>query len=112
MSGGPEYAKVEKPLIDQLVGMGPFWKHTTGSLDHPSVTDRDSFRDVLLKSDLRAALKRINTRDGKEWLDDSRISQAVSELDRISKPRLMEARGDIKTKWNLYSIGAENSKIY
>lgn len=91
MSGGPEFLKVEKPLVDQLVGMGPFWKHTTGSLDHPSVSARSTFREVLLLDDLRAALKRINTRDGTAWLDDSRISQAVSELDRISKPKLMEA---------------------
>jgi len=89
MSGGPEFEKVENPLVQQLIGMG--WKHNTGSLDHPSVSGRDSFREVLLKDDLRAALKRINLRDGQPWLDDSRISQAVSALDRISKPRLMEA---------------------
>lgn len=89
MSGGPEFEKVESPLVQQLVGMG--WKHNTGSLDHPSVSGRDSFREVLLKADLYSALQRINLRDGQPWLDDSRMSQAVSALDRISKPRLMEA---------------------
>jgi type I restriction enzyme R subunit len=89
MSGGPEFQKVEAPLIEQLIRMG--WKHTAGSLDHPSVSGRHSFRDVLLEDELRSALQRINTRDGTPWLDDSRISQAVSELDRISKPKLMEA---------------------
>ena len=86
---GPEFQKVEAPLIAQLVRMG--WKHTTGNLDHPSVTGRGSFREVLLLGELRAAITRINLRDGKPWLDDDRISQAVSELDRISKPKLMEA---------------------
>ena len=86
---GPEFQKVEAPLIAQLVRMG--WKHTTGNLDHPSVTGRGSFREVLLLGELRAAITRINLRDGKPWLDEDRVSQAVSELDRISKPKLMEA---------------------
>lgn len=90
---GPEFEKVEWPLVLQLVEKlaAPAWKQTTGSLDHPSVTDRESFREVLLRTDLRNAIKRVNLRDGQPWLDESRISQAVSELERISKPRLMEA---------------------
>ena len=43
---GPEFQKVEAPLIAQLVRMG--WKHTTGNLDQPSVSGRGSFREVLL----------------------------------------------------------------
>ena len=89
MSFGPEYATVEKPFLDQLAGMG--WTVVTGSLDLPSMTGRESFREVLLKADLRAALARINRRDGAPWLDDSRISQAVSAIERIGAPRLMEA---------------------
>lgn len=89
MSDGPEYIKVELPFIEQLSSLG--WKHITGSVDHPSVTGRTSFRDVLLEPDLRQALRRINLRNGQPWLDDARISQAVNALTRISAPRLMEA---------------------
>ena len=89
MSSGPEFTTVEAPFIDQLVRMG--WKSVTGSLDHPSVTGRDTFREVLVKSDLRKAIKRINLRDNEPWLDDARISQAVSALERIAAPKLMEA---------------------
>lgn len=89
MSGGPEFKTVESPLVDQLIALG--WKHNTGSLDTPSVSGRTTFREVLLEQELRDALKRINLRDGQPWLDDTRVSQAVSALDRISKPRLMEA---------------------
>jgi type I restriction enzyme, R subunit len=89
MSTGPEFATVESPFIDQLVGMG--WKFVTGNLDFASVTGRDSFREVLIKPDLRKAIKRINLRDGKQWLDDACISQAVSALERIASPKLMEA---------------------
>src|ERR1700730_1119182 len=89
MSFGPEFATVESPFIDQLILMG--WKLVTGNLDHTSMTGRDSFREVLIKSDLRKALQRINVRDGKPWLDDARISQAVSTLECIASPKLMEA---------------------
>ena len=89
MSSGPEFASVESPFIDQLVRMG--WKTVTGSLDHPSATGRKGFREVLIRSDLRDAIQRINQRDGKPWLDEARISQAVSALERITAPKLMEA---------------------
>jgi type I restriction enzyme R subunit len=89
MSSGPEVTTVEAPFIDQLVRMG--WKATSGSLDHPSVTGRDSFREVLVKPNLRKAIARINLRDGNPWLDDARISQAVSALEHIVAPKLIEA---------------------
>jgi type I restriction enzyme R subunit len=89
VTGGPELANVEQPFLDQLASMG--WKTVTGNLDFPSATGRSSFREVLLKDDLRAAIARINLRDGKPWLDASRISQAVSALDRIGHKKLIEA---------------------
>jgi type I restriction enzyme R subunit len=89
MSAGPEYTKVERPFLDQLAGMG--WNIVTGNIDFPSVTGRASFREVILAGDLRQALRRINLRDGEPWLDDGRISQAVSALERIGGKRLMEA---------------------
>ncbi len=51
MSGGPEFTDVEQPFLNQLASMG--WKIITGSVDHPSVTGRESFREVLIKPDLR-----------------------------------------------------------
>ena len=89
MSGGPEYNQVELPFIQQLISMG--WQHIDGSVDHPKVTGRSSFRDVLLEHDLRQALRRINLKSGKPWLDDARIAQALGPLTRIAAPRLIEA---------------------
>ncbi len=89
MNIGPEYTDVEVPFVGQLVRLG--WKHIAGNVDNPTVTGRPSFRDVLLKSDLRKALERINQRKGKPWLDDERISQAISALERIATPNLIEA---------------------
>ena len=58
MSSGPEYTEVEQPFIDQLIQMG--WTYTTGNLDHPTTTGRESFREVLVRDDLEKALRRIN----------------------------------------------------
>lgn len=88
MSRGTEYAEVEAPFLDQLARLG--WKVIVGHDEEPSVTGRESFRDILIKADLRKGLRRINLRDGAPWLDDARIAQAVSELERIATPRLLE----------------------
>lgn len=89
MTGGPEWTDVEQPLLDQLASMG--WRTLCGSTSDPSVTGRESFRDVFLGNELREAIRRINLRDGQPWLDDDRVSQAVSALERIGHRRLIEA---------------------
>ena len=90
MSTGPELSEVEQPFVDQLISMG--WKYTTGSSDYPSASGRESFRDVLLLDDLREALARINgDDDGQPWLDEGRVSTAVSAIQRPDAIKLMEA---------------------
>ncbi|WP_421621737.1 type I restriction endonuclease subunit R [Alkalilimnicola ehrlichii] len=85
----PEYTDVEKPLIDQLVGLG--WTHVCGSLEDPAVTQRQGFADVIMEPVLRERLRAINLRDGQPWLDASRLDQAVSALTRIPASKVMEA---------------------
>jgi type I restriction enzyme, R subunit len=90
MTAGPEFTEVEQPFIDQLRLMG--WSHTLGSLDDPSVTGREGFREVLLLDDLKEALYRINLDpQGKPWLDEGRIMQAVNALLRLGTGKLLEA---------------------
>lgn len=90
MSTGPEFRQVEEPFIDQLISMG--WQFTTGNVDFPSATGRDSFREVLILDDLRKAIRRINRNDqGEEWLDEGRVSQGTSALQRLGVVKLMEA---------------------
>jgi type I restriction enzyme, R subunit len=88
MSGGPESVEVEERFLDQLAAMD--WKIVTGNLEYPSATGRETFREVLIKDDMRKAIQRINLRDGQLWLDEARISQAVSALERIGSSRLIE----------------------
>ena len=86
---GPEFATVESPFINQRLGMG--WKMITGNFEDPSATGRESFRAILIKSDLRKVIKRIKYRDDQPWLDDDPISQAVSVLEPIAAPTFIEA---------------------
>ena len=98
-----EKTYVEIPFIEQLKGMG--WGHIEGDIDVPYLTERESFRDVLLTARLRRAIKKINLdNNGKPWLDDDRVNQVVSALERISAPKLMEAN---KKAFDLIVQGVE-----
>lgn len=89
MAAGPEYLDVERPLIEQLQGLG--WTYIEGSLDDPGVTHRERFAQVVLEPLLRERIAAINLRDGAAWLDETRINQAVSAITRIAAAKVMEA---------------------
>ncbi|MEI9409333.1 type I restriction endonuclease subunit R [Mesorhizobium salmacidum] len=79
---------VERPLLRQLRAMG--WSHVEGADEDPSTGRKDyhllgraDFQQTLLRDRLEAALRRLNrNEDGSEWLDDRRIDQAISQLER------------------------------
>jgi type I restriction enzyme, R subunit len=86
----PEYIHVEAPLLAQLHSMG--WTCIEGDEHDPAKTGRARFTEVLLRDRLREAIRRINVdEDGTEWLDEARIAQALSAIERVTAPRLMEA---------------------
>jgi type I restriction enzyme, R subunit len=94
VSGGPEYQRVELPLVEQLKGLG--WVHVEGSKSDPGVTGRGSFREVFLEGRLRDALRRINhDRDGRPWLNEARVAQAVGALTRPKAVRLIEINQEL-----------------
>lgn len=81
MSVGAEYLESEKPMLDQLTNLG--WSHVEGSKFDPGLTQRESFHESILEPSLRRALYEINlNEEGLPWLDESRISEAVSALNR------------------------------
>jgi type I restriction enzyme R subunit len=86
---GWELDAVERPFVEQLVGLG--WRHIQGDIEAPARTGRDHFKQVLQEATLRRQLCALNLRDGLPWLDDVRIAQALAALTRIAAPRLMEA---------------------
>jgi type I restriction enzyme, R subunit len=83
-----EYGLVEKPFCEQLKLMG--WQWLEGDTDVPELTERETFREVLLKGRLTAALRKLNLRDGQPWLDDVRIARAIRDLEQAAGHRLME----------------------
>nr|WP_321507678.1 HsdR family type I site-specific deoxyribonuclease [uncultured Celeribacter sp.] len=87
---GHEFDDVEQPFIDQCVAMG--WQAQTGNMDDPALTGRNSFKDVIAEATLRERLRAINPGpDGEPWLDEARLSEAVSALTRHGQRGLMEA---------------------
>jgi type I restriction enzyme R subunit len=83
------------------------WQHIEGDIDIPYLTERESFRDVLLLNRLCDAIKRINVDDaGEPWLDDSRVAQGVDELQRLGAHKLMESNR-IATELLLSGTGVE-----
>ena len=83
-----EYDLVERPFCEQLQVMG--WEWLEGDVDVPELTERQNFGEVLLKSRLAAAMRNLNLRDGQPWLDDTRISRAIRDLEQAAGFRLME----------------------
>lgn len=79
---------VERPLLRQLGAMG--WGRVEGADEDPTtgrkeyqLLGRADFQEVLLRDRLEAALRRLNRNDdGSEWLDQRRIDQAISQLER------------------------------
>jgi type I restriction enzyme, R subunit len=64
-----EKTYVEIPFIEQLIGLG--WEYIEGDIDVPYLTERESFREVLLRNRLRKALMEINRDDeGRRWLEE------------------------------------------
>jgi type I restriction enzyme R subunit len=90
-----EYNEVERPLLVQLQAMG--WEHLQGAPPgeisrDPEASGRRSFRETYLEERLRDALSRANrTPEGKPWLDEERLDQAVATLTRRPEPDLVEA---------------------
>jgi type I restriction enzyme R subunit len=96
MALGPEYEHVEKPLVAQLAGLG--WTHLEGAPPgnvtptDPAASGRTAFNEVFLIGRLRSQLYTLN-RDGngKPWLDEQRLDQAVNALTRVAAVSLLEA---------------------
>jgi type I restriction enzyme R subunit len=96
MALGPEYEQVERPLIEQLKGMG--WTHLEGAPPGAVVpidstrSGRRSFSEVFLMERLRNSINVLNLGPaGDPWLTPGRISQMVNALARIPAPGLLEA---------------------
>ncbi|MDE0231469.1 MAG: type I restriction endonuclease subunit R [bacterium] len=92
MTWGPEWEKVEGPLLEHLGMLGwetLVWSERQGT----DTVARLSDRDVLLEDRLKGALVKINPGPNDlPWLDDIRIKGAVAELTSMpAGAKLLEA---------------------
>jgi type I restriction enzyme R subunit len=79
---------VERPFCQQLQAMG--WEWLEGDKDVPELTERGSFREVLLKQRLAASIRKLNPGpDGLPWLDEIRIEKVIRQLENTGGLRLM-----------------------
>ena len=92
MSSGPEWEKVERPLLEHLSLLG--WETLIWSERQADGVDvRAADRDVLLERRLASMLQRINSGPrGTPWLDEARISAAIAEVRSLpAGVKLLEA---------------------
>lgn len=88
-----EYSFVEKPLLNQLASMG--WQvieQGAGIPQDPSLSQRSSFREVLLKGEFLKSIKGINLLvNGKPWLTDAQLEQLYEDFSHFNTGNLLEA---------------------
>ncbi len=84
-----EYSKVEKPLMEQLIGLG--WNKGENevielqSQQTPAQSFRSSFSEVVLLTKLKASLKKINP-----FLTAGQIDEVVRKITTFNKNSLLE----------------------
>lgn len=83
MGKGPEFLEVEEPFLKHLKELD--WDVTIhyddiGPRQNPSLTERDSFDDLIIEKRLKSSLKNINT-----WLTEEQIDDVVNEIKRIGQ---------------------------
>ncbi|MFZ3138214.1 MAG: type I restriction endonuclease subunit R [Thermodesulfovibrionales bacterium] len=95
-----ERKHVEKPLLDQLAGLG--WEILDlDSKQHPSDSFRQSFTEVVMLSVLREQIKVIN-----DWLEDDQVEEVVKQL-TASFP----GTGLIQNNRHVFTLLLENTSV-
>lgn len=92
---------VEKPLLDQLEGLGWEVIDLTDRKQTPADTHRESFTQVVMPPVLRAQLKVINP-----WLEDDQVEEVVKQL-TASFP----STGLLENNKHLFRLLLENTSI-
>ena len=92
-----EYSFVEKPFMDQLSALG--WKTLalTDSQKHdPESSYRTSLSEVIIVSEFRSALLRLNP-----WLTDAQADDLVMEMQQYSSRNLLDANVEVFDRMTL-----------
>lgn len=91
---GDEYDKVELPAIEQLQSLG--WEYIKGEdLSPDTLSERTSFKEVILEQRLSDNIKRINP-----WISEQNLQKVVKDLTKTQYTNLIEANQSIWTTLN------------
>ena len=83
-----ELEQVEESFLRQLEWLG--WRVLRGDKYDPASTLRESFHEVIIESELRAALKQINP-----WLEEDQIDELVRRIQAPQSTQLLKANEEI-----------------
>lgn len=83
-----ELEQVEESFLRQLERLG--WRILRGDKYDPASTLRESFHEVVIESELRAALKQINP-----WLEEDQIDELVRRVQAPQSTQLLKANEEI-----------------
>ncbi|MEZ6184531.1 MAG: HsdR family type I site-specific deoxyribonuclease [Planctomycetota bacterium] len=79
-----EDSLAEQPALELLRALG--YTYVPGAELTAPCAERDTFRQVVLKGRLRAAIKRLNP-----WINEANLNRAVQRITQIETTSLMEA---------------------
>lgn len=97
-----EFEYVEEPFLRQLERLG--WRIVRGDKYDASVSLREGFNEVIIESELKEAIKRINP-----WIEEGQISEVVSEITVPQGNSFIEKNKEI-LELLLENTSAENRK--
>jgi len=92
---------VEKPMLDQIAGLGWAVIDLTDKKQTPADTYRESFTEIVMLRVLRAQLKVINP-----WLEEDQVGEAVKQL-TASFP----GTGLLENNKHLFQLLLENTSV-
>ncbi len=83
-----EDSLAEQPALELLGALG--YAHVHGAELAAPCAERDTFREVVLRGRLRAAIQRLNP-----WIDDANLNRAVQRITQVQAASLMEANEQV-----------------
>ena len=106
---------VEEPFLKQLEAMPNLpWKVLrleNGSGQMPLDSGRENFDQVVLKNELKSALKRINP-----WMHEAQVTEALTDIERFDTDNLSKNNNhvlDILTKGTKVAVeGKPNENVF
>ncbi|MFH1515564.1 MAG: type I restriction endonuclease, partial [bacterium] len=84
----------DDPVIEQLKFMG--WEHVRGDIGCLTLSERETFKETLLKGRLKRAIERVNPqREGYRKVEADEIDRSISRLENSDFLKLITANNEI-----------------